>query len=63
MSEWRIEKHPVLSIPEVKKIPFYWNGSHLLSLPTGFMYLAIMLKITLPRECFALTGNVLNVQL
>jgi NADPH-dependent 2,4-dienoyl-CoA reductase/sulfur reductase-like enzyme/Fe-S-cluster-containing hydrogenase component 2/bacterioferritin-associated ferredoxin len=26
MSEWRIEKHPVLSIPETRKIPFYWNG-------------------------------------
>ena len=29
MSEWRIEKHPVLSIPETKKIPFYWNGQKL----------------------------------
>ncbi len=26
MSEWRIEKHPVLSIPETGKISFYWNG-------------------------------------
>ncbi|MDY6791804.1 MAG: FAD-dependent oxidoreductase [Thermodesulfobacteriota bacterium] len=29
MSEWRIEKHPVLSIPETKKITFYWNGQKL----------------------------------
>ncbi len=29
MSEWRIEKHPVLSIPETKKISFYWNGQKL----------------------------------
>ena len=29
MSEWRIKKHPVLSIPETRKIPFYWNGRKL----------------------------------
>jgi len=29
MSEWRIEKHPVLSIPETRKIFFYWNGQKL----------------------------------
>jgi hypothetical protein len=29
MSEWRIEKQPVLSIPETRKIPFYWNGRKL----------------------------------
>ena len=29
MSEWRIEKHPVLSIPETRKTPFYWNGQKL----------------------------------
>ena len=29
MSEWRIEKHPVLSIPETRKISFYWNGQKL----------------------------------
>ncbi len=29
MSEWRIEKHPVLSIPETRKITFYWNGRKL----------------------------------
>ncbi|HBF43274.1 MAG TPA: sulfurtransferase [Desulfobacteraceae bacterium] len=27
MSEWRIKKHPILSIPKRKKIGFYWNGS------------------------------------
>ena len=29
MSEWRIAKHPVLSIPETKKISFYWNEKKL----------------------------------
>jgi NADPH-dependent 2,4-dienoyl-CoA reductase/sulfur reductase-like enzyme/Fe-S-cluster-containing hydrogenase component 2/bacterioferritin-associated ferredoxin len=26
MSERRVHKHPILSIPETKKIPFYWKG-------------------------------------
>ncbi|MFH1293886.1 MAG: FAD-dependent oxidoreductase, partial [Pseudomonadota bacterium] len=26
---WRIEKHPILSIPETRKIPFYWNSQKL----------------------------------
>ncbi|NNL77094.1 MAG: FAD-dependent oxidoreductase [Desulfobacterales bacterium] len=29
MPEWRIDKHPVLSIPETKKISFSWNGQKL----------------------------------
>ena len=29
MPEWRIEKHPILSIPEKRKIPFYWNKQKL----------------------------------
>ena len=29
MSKWRIEKHPILSIPEKRKIPFYWNKQKL----------------------------------
>jgi len=29
MSEWRIKKHPILSIPKRKKIGFYWNNQKL----------------------------------
>jgi NADPH-dependent 2,4-dienoyl-CoA reductase/sulfur reductase-like enzyme len=29
MSEWRIKKHPILSIPEKRRIPFYWNSQKL----------------------------------
>ncbi|MBU4426213.1 MAG: FAD-dependent oxidoreductase [Proteobacteria bacterium] len=29
MSDRRIEKHPILSIPETRKIPFYWNSQKL----------------------------------
>jgi len=29
MSEWRIKKHPILSIPKRKKIGFYWNSQKL----------------------------------
>ena len=29
MSEWRIKKHPILSIPKGKKIGFYWNNQKL----------------------------------
>ena len=29
MSEWRIKKHPILSIPKRKKIGFYWNNTRL----------------------------------
>ena len=28
-AEWRIEKHPILSIPEKRKIHFYWNSQKL----------------------------------
>ena len=28
-AEWRIEKHPILSIPERRKIPFYWKSQKL----------------------------------
>ncbi|TET74454.1 MAG: FAD-dependent oxidoreductase, partial [Candidatus Aminicenantes bacterium] len=31
MSEWRIKKHPILSIPKRKKIGFYWNNQKLLA--------------------------------
>ena len=29
MSEWRIRKHPILSIPKRKRIVFYWNNKKL----------------------------------
>ncbi|UCF85534.1 MAG: FAD-dependent oxidoreductase [Desulfobacteraceae bacterium] len=29
MPEWRIEKHPILNIPETRKISFYWNKQKL----------------------------------
>jgi sarcosine oxidase subunit alpha len=29
MPEWRIQKHPILNIPEKRKIPFYWNKQKL----------------------------------
>jgi len=29
MIEWRIKKHPILSIPKRKKISFYWNNQKL----------------------------------
>ena len=29
MSEWRIEKHPILSIPKRKRVGFYWNNRKL----------------------------------
>ena len=29
MSEWRIKKHPILSIPKRKRIGFYWNNQKL----------------------------------
>jgi len=29
MPEWRIRKHPILSIPKRKRIGFYWNNQKL----------------------------------
>jgi len=29
MSDWRIEKHPILSIPKRKRVGFYWNSQKL----------------------------------
>ncbi len=29
MSEWRIKKHPILSISKKRRIPFYWNSQKL----------------------------------
>jgi hypothetical protein len=29
MLEWRIEKHPILSIPKKTRIGFYWNNQRL----------------------------------
>lgn len=31
MPEWRIEKHPILPIPEKRKIHFYWNRKKLVA--------------------------------
>ncbi len=31
MSEWRIEKHPILSIPKRKRMVFYWNNKKLMA--------------------------------
>ena len=31
MSELRIVKHPILNIPEIRKVPFYWNSRKLLA--------------------------------
>jgi len=31
MTVWRIEKHPILTIPETRPVPFYWNGEKLLA--------------------------------
>jgi thioredoxin reductase/Fe-S-cluster-containing hydrogenase component 2/bacterioferritin-associated ferredoxin len=26
MEQYRIKEHPILTVPEIKEIPFYWNG-------------------------------------